>query len=245
MPDGPSASVPRHAMVLAAGLGRRMRPLTETLPKPLVPVAGRPLIDHILDALADAGVEEAVVNVHYLADLLQRHVKGRTSPQIVISDERELLLDSGGGVKRALPELGRGPFFILNSDSFWIDGPRSNLLRMAEAFDPARMDILMLVASTAASTGYDGIGDFAMDPFGLLRRRREREVVPFVYAGVLIVRPELFDGTPDGPFSLNLLFDRASAAGRLHGLRLDGLWLHVGTPDAIGLAEERITESAL
>lgn len=232
-------------MVLAAGLGKRMRPLTETLPKPLVPVAGRPLIDHILDALAEAGVEEAVVNVHYLADLLQRHVKGRTKPQIVISDERELLLDSGGGVKRALPELGKAPFFILNSDSFWIDGPRSNLLRMTEAFDPERMDILMLVASTAASTGYDGIGDFAMDPFGVLRRRREREVVPFVYAGVLLVRPDLFDDTPNGPFSLNLLFDRAAAAGRLHGLRLDGLWLHVGTPDAIGLAEERITESAL
>jgi MurNAc alpha-1-phosphate uridylyltransferase len=245
MPDDVSVSVPRHAMVLAAGLGKRMRPLTETLPKPLVPVAGRPLIDHILDALADAGVEEAVVNVHYLADLLQRHVKGRVRPQIVVSDERELLLDSGGGVKRALPELGRSPFFILNSDSFWIDGPRSNLLRMADAFDPERMDILMLVASTAASTGYDGIGDFAMDPFGLLRRRREREVVPFVYAGVLLVRPEIFGDTPDGPFSLNLLFDRAAAAGRLHGLRLDGLWLHVGTPDAIGLAEERIMESAL
>lgn len=244
MPEAPR-SVPRHAMVLAAGLGKRMRPLTETLPKPLVPVAGRPLIDHILDALAEAGVEEAVVNVHYLADLLQRHVKGRTRPQIVISDERELLLDSGGGVKRALPELGKAPFFILNSDSFWIDGPRSNLLRMTEAFDPERMDILMLVASTAASTGYDGIGDFAMDPFGVLRRRREREVVPFVYAGVLLVRPDLFDDTPNGPFSLNLLFDRAAAAGRLHGLRLDGLWLHVGTPDAIGLAEERITESAL
>lgn len=244
MPEAPR-SVPRHAMVLAAGLGKRMRPLTETLPKPLVPVAGRPLIDHILDALAEAGVEEAVVNVHYLADLLQRHVKGRTKPQIVISDERELLLDSGGGVKRALPELGKAPFFILNSDSFWIDGPRSNLLRMTEAFDPERMDILMLVASTAASTGYDGIGDFAMDPFGVLRRRREREVVPFVYAGVLLVRPDLFDDTPNGPFSLNLLFDRAAAAGRLHGLRLDGLWLHVGTPDAIGLAEERITESAL
>jgi MurNAc alpha-1-phosphate uridylyltransferase len=245
MTDDALPSVPKHAMVLAAGLGKRMRPITETLPKPLVPVAGRPLIDHILDALADAGVEEAVVNVHYLADLLQRHVKGRAKPQIIISDERELLLDSGGGVKRALPELGPAAFFVLNSDSFWIDGPRSNLLRMAEAWDPARMDVLMLVASTAASTGYDGIGDFAMDATGLLRRRREREVVPFVYAGVLILKPDLFDGTPNGPFSLNLLFDRAAARGRLFGLRLDGYWLHVGTPDAIGLAEERVAESAM
>jgi MurNAc alpha-1-phosphate uridylyltransferase len=233
-------------MILAAGLGTRMRPLTHTRPKPLIDVAGRPLIDHILDLLGEAGVRTAVVNVHYLADLLERHLgQRRQAPHVIVSDERAALLDSGGGVKKALPHLGDAPFYVLNSDSFWIDGPRSNLLRLAEAFDPARMDMLLLMASTATSTGYDGVGDFAMDPAGVLRRRREREVVPFAYAGVFIVNPLLFTDTPDGAFSLNLLFDKAAAAGRLHGLRLDGAWLHVGTPDAIAAAEDRLAKSAL
>jgi MurNAc alpha-1-phosphate uridylyltransferase len=233
-------------MILAAGLGTRMRPLTSTRPKPLIDVAGRALIDHILDLLAEAGVETAVVNVHYLADLLERHLgQRRRAPRVIVSNERAALLDSGGGVKKALPHLGDAPFYVLNSDSFWIDGPRSNLLRLAEAFDPARMDLLLLLASTATSTGYDGVGDFAMDAAGVLRRRREREVVPFAYAGVFIVNPLLFAHTPDGAFSLNLLFDKAAAAGRLHGLRLDGAWLHVGTPDAIAAAEDRLAKSAL
>jgi N-acetyl-alpha-D-muramate 1-phosphate uridylyltransferase len=233
-------------MILAAGLGTRMRPLTLTRPKPLIDVAGRPLIDHILDLLGEAGVKTAVVNVHYLADLLEHHLGGRRqAPHVIVSDERAALLDSGGGVKKALPHLGDAPFYVLNSDSFWIDGPRPNLLRLAEAFDPARMDMLLLLASTATSTGYDGVGDFAMDPAGVLRRRREREVVPFAYAGVCIVNPLLFSGTPDGPFSLNLLFDKAAAGGRLHGLRLDGAWLHVGTPEAIAAAEDRLAKSAL
>jgi N-acetyl-alpha-D-muramate 1-phosphate uridylyltransferase len=241
-----SSVVPARAMVLAAGLGTRMRPLTATLPKPLIKVAGRPLIDHILDLLGGVGVQTAVVNAHYLADLLEHHVASRRfPPRVIVSDERAALLDSGGGVKKALPYLGDAPFYVLNSDSFWIDGPRPNLLRLAEAFDPARMDILMLLASTAASTGYDGVGDFAMDPAGVLRRRREREVVPFAYAGVLIVNPLLFAGTPEGAFSLNALFDKAAAAGRLHGLRLDGAWLHVGTPDAIAAAQDRLAQSAL
>jgi N-acetyl-alpha-D-muramate 1-phosphate uridylyltransferase len=233
-------------MILAAGLGTRMRPLTLTRPKPLIDVAGRPLIDHILDLLAEACVETAVVNVHYLADLLERHLgQRRRAPRVIVSNERAALLDSGGGVKKALPHLGDAPFYVLNSDSFWIDGPRSNLLRLAQAFDPARMDLLLLLASTATSTGYDGAGDFAMDAAGVLRRRREREVVPFAYAGVLIVNPLLFSHTPDGAFSLNLLFDKAAAAGRLHGLRLDGAWLHVGTPEAIAAAEDRLAKSAL
>jgi N-acetyl-alpha-D-muramate 1-phosphate uridylyltransferase len=230
-------------MVLAAGLGLRMRPLTLERPKPLIEVAGKTLIDHILDPLAEAGVETAVVNVHHLADQMERHVAGRRAPRVVVSDERDRLLDSGGGVKKALPHLGAAPFFVLNADSFWIDGPRANLPRLAETFDPAAMDILMLVAATATSTGYDGLGDYLMDADGRLVRRASRQVVPFAYAGVFIVRPELFADTPDGPFSLNLLFDRAQAAGRLFGLRLDGHWLHVGTPDAIGLAEAKIDQS--
>jgi MurNAc alpha-1-phosphate uridylyltransferase len=230
-------------MVLAAGLGTRMRPLTLTTPKPLVAVAGRTLIDHVLDPLAEAGVELAVVNVHHLADQVEKHLAGRSRPRIVISDERESLLDSGGGVKKALPQLGREPFFVLNADSFWIDGPRSNLRGMAEAFDPARMDILLLVAATATATGFDGPGDFLMDAEGRLERRHERLVAPFVYAGVAIMKPELFEGAPEGPFSLNRLFDKAIAAGRLFGVRLDGLWLHVGTPDSIAAAEARISQS--
>ncbi|WP_293857829.1 nucleotidyltransferase family protein [uncultured Alsobacter sp.] len=235
--------VPRTAMVLAAGLGLRMRPLTLDKPKPLIVVAGKTLVDHILDPLAEAGVTTAVVNVHHHADQMERHVAARRAPRVIVSDERAKLLDSGGGVKKALPHLGTQPFFVLNADSFWIDGPRSNLLRLAEAFDPAAMDILMLIAATATSTGYDGTGDYLMGPDGRLTRKVERQVVPFAYAGVFIVRPELFSDTPDGPFSLNLLFDRAQGAGRLYGLRLDGLWLHVGTPDAIGLAEAKIDQS--
>ncbi|PSC03354.1 mannose-1-phosphate guanylyltransferase [Alsobacter soli] len=240
-----TTSTPDHAMVLAAGLGTRMRPITDSIPKPLVEVAGRALIDHILDPLAEAGVKTAVVNVHYRADQMEAHLRERARPRVIVSDERDLLLDSGGGVKKALPQLGRKPFFVLNADSFWIDGPRSNLDRLAEAFDPARMDILMLVASTATSTGYDGKGDFLMDPEGRLSRRRERIVAPFVYAGVMLLSPALFADTPDGPFSLNLLFDRAMERERLFGLRLDGLWLHVGTPDAIAQAERSLVQSAL
>lgn len=239
----PRPAVPARAMVLAAGLGTRMRPITERIPKPLVRVAGKTLLDHNLDPLAEAGVDLAVVNVHHLADQMIAHLAERRRPRIVISDERELLLDSGGGVKKALPHLGTAPFFVLNADSFWIDGPIANLVRLAGHFDPALHDVLLLVASTAASTGYDGIGDFQMDAQGRLRRRVEREVVPFVYAGVAILKPELFADTPDGPFTLNLIFNRAAAAGRLHGLRLDGLWLHVGTPEAIGLAEAKIAAS--
>jgi MurNAc alpha-1-phosphate uridylyltransferase len=230
-------------MVLAAGLGLRMRPLTLEKPKPLIQVAGKTLIDHILDPLAEAGVTTAVVNVHHHADQMEHHVARRTEPRVIVSDERAQLMDSGGGVKKAMPHLGAEPFFVLNADSFWIDGPRSNLIRLAEAFDPAAMDMLMLIAATATSTGYDGTGDYLMGPDGRLTRKVERQVVPFAYAGVFIVRPELFADTPDGPFSLNLLFDRAQAAGRLYGLRLDGLWLHVGTPDAIGLAEAKIDQS--
>lgn len=245
MAQARSIDLPRSAMVLAAGLGERMRPITDTIPKPLVKVAGKPLIDQVLDRLAAAGVETAVVNVHYLADELTRHLAGRKDPRVVISDERGKLLGTGGGVVKALPLLGKGPFFHLNSDSIWVEGVRSNLQRLAAAFDPASMDALLLLAPSATSIGYSGRGDFAMTADGRLRRRAEREVVPFVYAGVAVLSPKLFAGAPEGPFSLTTLFDRAAEAGRLHGLRLEGLWMHVGTPESIGLAETAITESAM
>jgi MurNAc alpha-1-phosphate uridylyltransferase len=234
---------PRRAMVLAAGMGTRMRPLTDTMPKPLVKVAGRPLLDHVLDRLNDAGVERAVVNVHHFADQIIAHLKARKAPQIVISDERGLLLDTGGGVVKAMPELGDAPFYHLNADTIWIDGVQPNLARLAATFDPATMDALLLLAPIAGSIGYHGRGDFNMASDGRLKARPEREVAPFVYAGAAILSPALFKGAPQGKFSLTTLFMRAAAAGRLSGLRLEGLWMHVGTPEAIGEAEAAIKAS--
>jgi MurNAc alpha-1-phosphate uridylyltransferase len=231
-------------MVLAAGLGTRMRPLTDRIPKPLVKVSGRPLLDHVLDRLDAAGVETAVINVHYLPDTIIGHLKGRTKPQIVISDERDAILGTGGGVVRAMPQLGNAPFFHLNSDTLWIEGARPNLDRLAEAFDPQSMDALLLLAPTATSIGYDGRGDFAMAPDGRLRRRAERDVVPFVFAGAAILTPALFKDAPEGEFALTELFRRAEEQGRLYGLRLEGAWMHVGTPQAIGEAESAILASA-
>jgi MurNAc alpha-1-phosphate uridylyltransferase len=234
---------PSKAMILAAGLGLRMRPLTDHVPKPLVPVAGRPLLDHVLDKLAAAGVSEAVVNVHYLPDQIIDHVASRPRPRVIISDERDQVLGTGGGVVKALPLLGTEPFFHVNSDTMWIDGVRSNLARLAETFDPARMDILLLMAPTASSIGYGGRGDYAMLPDGALRKRREHQVVPFVYAGAAIMSPSIFAGAPEGEFSLTRMFDAANEQERLFGLRLDGVWMHVGTPDAIAAAEEAFLES--
>lgn len=236
----PAAARPTRAMVLAAGLGTRMAPITDRIPKPLVPVQGRPLIDHVLDRLADAGVERAVVNAHHLADQIIAHVGGRTRPQIVISDERGELLGTGGGVVKALPHLGAAPFFHINSDTIWVEGPRPNLDRLTAAFDPARMDALLLLAGAATSVGYEGCGDFLMAPDGRLARRGEREVAPFIFAGAAILSPALFRNAPAGAFALTRLFNRAEAEGRLHGLRLEGVWMHVGTPDAIGKAESAI-----
>ena len=237
-------TMPRTAMVLAAGLGERMRPLTDRLPKPLVPVAGKPLLDHVLDRLSAQGVERVVVNVHYLADLIERHVASRKAPQIVISDERAKLLNTGGGVVKALPKLGTEPFFHINSDTIWIDSVRPNLERLAEAFDPDSMDALLLLAASNDSVGYSGRGDFLMAADGRLTKRTEPEIAPFVYAGAALLRPELFKDAPDGAFPLTVLFDRAAEAGRLHGLRLEGVWMHVGTPRAIAQAEAAITASA-
>lgn len=231
---------PRTAMVLAAGLGTRMRPLTDAKPKPLVAVAGKPLIDHVLDRLAAAGVERAVVNVHYLAEQIETHLKTRTRPRIVISDERGLLLGTGGGVVKALPLLGGGPFFHINSDTIWIESAKPNLERLAEKFDPAGTDALLLLAPRDASLGYDGHGDYSMAADGRLQKRGERASAPFVFAGAAILAPALFRDAPAGEFALTVLFDRAGGAGRLFGLPLEGRWMHVGTPDAIAAAEKAI-----
>ncbi len=242
MSDAPSIT---RAFVLAAGLGTRMRPVTDTRPKPLVEVAGKALLDHALDRASEAGLTEAVVNVHWLPEQIEAHLARRMgAPRITVSDEREALLETGGGIRKALPLLGGEPFVVMNSDSFWLEGPVPNLGRLIAGWDPARMDALLLVAPTTTSLGYEGAGDFFMDADGRLERRGERRVAPFIYAGVAILTPGLFTDTPEGAFSLNLLFDRAIEAGRLSGIRLDGQWLHVGTPEAIRAAEERVQASA-
>jgi MurNAc alpha-1-phosphate uridylyltransferase len=229
--------MPNRAIVLAAGLGTRMRPYNGHIPKPLVEVGGKSLIDYSLDRLADAGVESVVVNVHHLADILEKHLAPRQRPHIEISDERGELLGTGGGIAKALPKLGAAPFFLVNSDTVWLDGVRPNFTRMAEAFDPRTMDAMLLLAPTTSSIGDVGRGDFAMLPDGRLRRRQENEVVPFVYAGAAVLSPTLFADAPKGAFALTVLFDRAAERDRLFGLRLEGIWMHVGTPEAVAAAE--------
>jgi MurNAc alpha-1-phosphate uridylyltransferase len=231
---------PEAAMVLGGGLGKRMLPLTKDIPKPMVRLKGRTLIDHVLDRVAAAGVPRAVVNVHYCADKLEAHVTQRKQPEILISDERQQLLDTGGGVTKALPLLGTEPFLIHNSDSVWIEGVGSNLERLFSFWNPDTMDSVMLLASAATSLGYDGAGDFAMDKDGRLIRRGERQMAPFVFTGVSIAHPRIFEGAPQGPFSMNRLWDAAIDNGRLFGIRLDGLWMHVGTPEALVEAERWI-----
>lgn len=230
-------SRPTTAMVLAAGLGKRMRPLTEHVPKPMVALGGRPLIDHVLERLAGAGITRAVVNVHYLPDQIELHVRDRTSPRITISDERDSVLDTGGGIKRALPLLGAEPFVVHNSDSVWLEGAHANLPALLSAWDGARMDSLLLVAARARSLGYEGAGDFHMHADGRLERRRDDAPAPLVFTGASILHPRLLDGIDDNVFSLNRAWDRAIASGRLYGILLDGFWMHVGTPEALAEAE--------
>src|SRR5262245_40557362 len=226
------------AMVVSAGLGTRTAPAANGLPKPLVALGGKALIDHVLDRLAEAGVARAIVNVHHRADLIERHLQGRTRPAIEISDERGSLLGTGGAVKKALPRLGPGPFLIHNADSVWIEGVGSNLARLAGAWEDGTMDCLMLLALASTSHGYQGRGDFALSTDGRIRRRRvEQEIVPFAFTGVSIAHPRLLEGSPDGAFSLNRVWNRAIAAGRAYGVRMDGVWMHVGTPEALGEAE--------
>jgi MurNAc alpha-1-phosphate uridylyltransferase len=239
-----ASSTPSTAMVFAAGLGMRMRPITATLPKPLVKVGGKALIDHCLDRFAAAGVSRAVVNVHWLADQIEAHLAKRSAPKIVISDERAELLDQGGGIKRALPLLGDEPFFLCNTDAFWVEGPRSNLARLVEAFDPATMDAILLVAGTAGAVGVDWPGDFTMDHAGRLTAREPRRVAPFVYTGVGIIKPQLFAGVAEDVFRLAPFFFAAAERGRLFGVRLDGVWLHIGRPESIAEAEQLLDRSA-
>ncbi len=229
-----------EAMVLAAGLGTRMRPLTETIPKPLVPVGGRPMIDIVLDLLKQAGVSRVAVNVHYLADLMLAHLQDTPDLEIVISDERDRLMNSGGGLAKGLKLLGREPVFVMNADLFWcgeISGQPSNLQRLGEAFDAETMDMLLLCVRNEDTTGHNGTLDFNLGDDGRLRRYTPGNGQPVVYAGAIVLCPSLFDDAPDHAFNLNLYFDRAIAAKRLYGLILQGHWMTVGTPDAIGAAE--------
>ncbi|MDX2159532.1 MAG: nucleotidyltransferase family protein [Hyphomicrobiaceae bacterium] len=228
------------AFVLAAGLGTRMRPLTDHVPKPLVRLAGRALIDHVLDRIAEAGIAEAVVNVHYLADLIETHLATRNRPRVSISDEREALLETGGGVRKALGRLAPGPFLVHNSDTVWIEREGCNLRRLIETFDAERMDGLLLLADRTTSLGYAGRGDFLLDGQGRITKPAKGETVSHVFAGASIATPRLMRETPDGPFSLNLVWDRAIAEGRLYGIELNGTWMHVGDPSALARAEALI-----
>jgi len=225
-----------RAMVLSAGLGERMRPLTNERPKPLLEVRGETLLDRALDHLASADVHTAVVNTHYLAEMIAGHLASRRRPRIELSHEPDLL-ETGGGVVKALSKLGRRPFFVINSDSLWLDGPQSALRRLMDVWDGPRMDALLLVYPTVNVAGYGGSGDFLMAPDGALNRRREGEIAPFLFTGVQLLHPRLFADAPDGPFSLNLLYDAAENRGRLFGMRHDGLWFHVGTPELLARAE--------
>lgn len=228
------APVPETAMILAAGLGKRMRPLTDDRPKPMVEWDGRPLIDHIVEKLDAAGVKRLVVNLHYKGDVLKDHLS-RSLPAGMSAEfsEESHLLDTGGGVKNALPLLGDDPFFVINGDALWRDGTASTLARLAQQWRDAVMDALLLMVPTVYAFGYDGLGDFTMAPGGQLSRRLEGHVSPFVFGGVQIVHPRLFAEAPDGPFSMNLLWDRAMEAERLYGARHEGLWTHVSTPETL------------
>jgi MurNAc alpha-1-phosphate uridylyltransferase len=239
-PHGAQA-LPETAMLLSAGLGKRMRPLTATRPKPLVEVAGRSLLDHALDRVRAAGVKRVVVNVHYLADALEAHVRRHAADlDVAISDERAALLETGGGVVHALPLLGDRPFYVINTDNFWVDGPIDTLRLLANRWDDAAMDALLLVVPLARATAHGGQGDFHMDAEGRLIRRQPRRVAPFVYTGVQLVSPRLVADAPEGSFSMNILWDRAIAAGRAFGVVHQGLWCDVGTPGSIAIAEQML-----
>lgn len=236
-------AMPQVAMVLAAGLGMRLRPITENLPKPLVTVAGRSILDRVLDALEAAGIEKCVVNTHYLAAMIEDHLAARQAPPTELSHESELL-DTGGGVARALSSLGPRPFFVINADILWREGPGASALsRLAAAFDDDAMDALLLLAAREDAVGYDGRGDFFMAASRRLTRRGDATDAPHVFTGLQILSPRLFADFPEGAFSLNILYDRAAAAGRLFGIEHTGRWLHIGTPEGLDLAEAALGAS--
>jgi N-acetyl-alpha-D-muramate 1-phosphate uridylyltransferase len=232
------AEVPHTAMIMAAGLGKRMRPLTATRPKPLIEVKGKALLDHVLEKLREAGVRKIVVNVHYLADALEAHLMSRDHGlEVVISDERDLLMETGGGLVRAAPLIDCDPFLALNSDNLWIDGPADTLRLLASQWDDSRMDALLLLVPQARALNHKGIGDFHMDRAGRIRRREKSHVAPFVFTGIQIVSKRLLRDAPDGPFSPNILWNRAIEEGRCFGAVHQGLWFDVGTPQSIQLTE--------
>jgi MurNAc alpha-1-phosphate uridylyltransferase len=235
------AEVPRTAMIMAAGLGKRMRPLTASRPKPLIEVGGKTLLDHVLERLHAAGVRKVVVNVHYLADALEAHLASRDHGlEVVISDERDLLMETGGGLVRAAPLIDTDPFLALNSDNLWIDGPANTLRLLASQWDDARMDALLLLVPQARALNHSGMGDFHMDSTGRLRRRERSHVAPFVFTGIQIASKRLLRDAPEGPFSTNILWDRAIEEGRCFGAVHQGLWFDVGTPQSIQLTETAI-----
>ena len=239
----PSVAAPETAMVMAAGLGKRMRPLTATRPKPLVPVAGKALLDHTLARLKAGGVKRAVVNVHYLADALEAHMK--THPHgidIIISDERKQLLETGGGLMAAKHLIPDDPFLCVNSDNLWIDGPTDALHLLAARWNDAAMDALLLVVPQARAHNHSGRGDFHLDPLGRITRRKVGRVAPFVYTGIQMISKRLLNDAPEGPFSTMLFWERAIAAGRCFGLVHQGLWFDVGTPAAIPATEAMIAD---
>ena len=230
--------IPKSAMVLAAGLGTRMRPISDTVPKPLVEIGGRSLLDHAIDQLALVGVEHVVVNLHYKAEMIAARLATREHPLIEISREEELL-ETGGGILRALPLLGEC-FFVVNSDVLWLDGKDHALSRLAGAFDPVAMDAVLLLQRTVTAVGYEGSGDYFLDPLGVPRRRGEREIAPFIFSGVQLLHRRLFDTVAERRFSLNLLYDRAERLGRLYAIVHDGEWYHIGTPEGLAATRARL-----
>ncbi|MEM7767888.1 MAG: nucleotidyltransferase family protein [Pseudomonadota bacterium] len=230
-------AVPHTAMLLAAGLGTRMRPLTDNTPKPLIPVAGRSILDRLIDALVEAGVTRLVINVHWLADKVEAHMAGIGGVEVLISDERDNLLETGGGIVKAAPLLGDDPVWVLNTDAFWAPTDIQPLVDLAAAYDPAAMDDLLLLADRERTLGYPGAGDFHCEPDGRLRRRGDDVTAPWAYAGVRITKPQLYKDEPLEPFSANRIWDRLIPAGRLHGLAMDRFWLHVGDPSALADAD--------
>lgn len=231
-----TATAPKTAMVLAAGFGKRMRPLTDTQPKPMLMLDGTPLIGHVMNRLADAGVQRAVVNLHYLGDQIRDYLADEKRLEIIYSQEDEIL-ETGGGIKKAMTELGTDPFYVVNSDAFWLDGYENTLERLAREWKDDEMDALLLLQSTVEAHGYEGRGDFVADPLGGLTRRPESEVAPWLFSGIQILHPRLFDDAPDGAYSLNMQFDKALEEGRLYGVIHDGEWFHIGTPEGLDEAE--------
>ena len=235
----------KQAFILGAGFGSRMRPLTDTIPKPMVPLAGKPLIDHVIDRLTSVGVERIVVNVHYLADVLENHLRQRNDIEIIISDERDELLDTGGGVLKALHHFGDEPFFIHNSDSVWVENGHNNLAEMVKLFDPNKMDNLLCLANRHTSLGYDGNGDFLLSNEDLISRKPKEVASDHVFIGASLATKSLFDQSPKGAFSLNKLWDAAIAKNRVYGIKHQGIWMHVGTTEALSDAEDCIRQSEL